>query len=224
MDGFFHQHFHHSLLEAGSDVFRHNGLAHHFLFIDIVQYGRFQTAEAEVIAIFLQKYTGEFHSIGIAFFGCCIDFRAAGITHTDGTGNFVISLTSGVISGSAQNFVFAIIGHIHQMRMTAGNHQRHIRRFKILIFNVVCTDMSFDVMDTHKGFICRKSKGLGFCQTYQQRPHQTWAISHTDGVNVLQCDACFLQSLCDNTINGFDMFPGCDFRHYAAIESMQCNL
>ena len=51
------------------------------------------------------------------------------------------------------------------MRMSAGYDQADKRRLQIRVFNIVCRDMTFNMMHTHKWFFRRKGNGFRLSHT-----------------------------------------------------------
>ena len=103
------------------------------------------------------------------------------------------------------------------MGMSARNHQCHIGRCKILILNIVRTNMSFDKVYANQRLSSRIRKRLCLRKPNQQRPHQSGTVGHADGIHFFQCHACVRQCLLNDTVNIFNMLSGCNLRHNAAV-------
>ena len=104
-----HQHVADCLLERGRHVGAINLNAFHLASVQIIQHGRFQAAEAEVIGGILEFGAWKRNSIRIALFRYLVNLRATGIAQTDGAGHFVEGFACGVVPGPSENLIFSII-------------------------------------------------------------------------------------------------------------------
>ena len=110
------------------------------------------------------------------------------------------------------------------MRVSSRHHQAQKRRFQILIFNVICADMAFNMMDADQRKPCGKADGLCCGNSYQKRPHQPRAIGNGNGRQIRKLHSRIFQCLFYYLIDLFNMLPGCNFRHHTAVLRMQCDL
>ena len=108
--------------------------------------------------------------------------------------------------------------------MSAGYDQADKRRLQIRVFNIVCRDMTFNMMHTHKWFFRRKGNGFRLSHANKQRTDQPWSVGHADCIDVIQSHLCIFQRLGYYLVDLLNVFSGCDLRHYAAKLGMQCDL
>ena len=156
--------------------------------------------------------------------GQLIQGCAAGIEHAQDTGYLVEALPRRVIPCGAEDFQFGVILDIHNHAVAAGHHQTEERRFQLRKGQIVGSDMTPDMMDRNQRDLQSHGRCLGKVDTHQHRTDETRRIGDTDSVNVLPGDTCRLQCLVGQTINGFDVLAGGDFRHYAAVGLMDSHL
>ena len=108
--------------------------------------------------------------------------------------------------------------------MTAGNYQTHKWRFQFLIFNIVSTDMSLNVMHTHQWQFFCIADCFCLCNAYQKRAYQSRTIGYRYCRNIIQFHICLSKCLFNDLIDLFNMFSGCDFRNDSTIQCMKCDL
>lgn len=123
MHGMLHQHIDDRFLEGSRHVCLDNRNIFHFAAVEIVQNSGFQAAEAEIIGRICHFCPGKSDGVGISLFRNLINLRAAGIAEADGPGHLVEGLSCRVVSGPADDLIFAVILYDNQMRMTTRHHQ-----------------------------------------------------------------------------------------------------
>ena len=79
------------------------------------------------------------------------------------------------------------------MCMSAGYDKAGKRRFKILVFDIVRTYMTFNVMYSHKWFVKRKTEGFCLGNAHEKSSHETRSVSDSDGVDIVKSAVSFLQ-------------------------------
>ena len=219
-----HQHVADCLLERGRHVGAVNLNAFHLASVQIIQHGRFQAAEAEVVGGILEFRTRKRNGLRIALFGNLINLRTARIAQANGAGHFIKGLSGRVVTGPSQNLVFSIIPHNDQMGMSAGYHQAHKGRLQIKIFDIIGGNVAFNVVYAHQGQLFRVADSLGLGHSHQKRTYQTRAVGDADSVQIVQGHICCSQGFLNNLIDALNVLAGRDFRNYTAVESMQINL
>ena len=120
----------------------------------------------------------------VSLAGYFIDFRTSRISQSDGTGHLVESFAGRIIKGTSQNFILSVVLYIHKMRVSAGYHKAHKRRFQFRGCKEICTDMSFDMMHTDKRKICAEGDCLCFRNTDQKRAHKSRAVGYRNGIQI----------------------------------------
>ena len=108
--------------------------------------------------------------------------------------------------------------------MAAGNHQTQERRLQLRIGQVVCRNVAPDVMDGDQRHIQRHGRSLGKIHTHQHRADEARGIGYCHGINIPAGQVGIFQSLVCKAVDGFDMFPGCNLRHHAAVFPVEGNL
>ena len=174
-------------------------------FVDIVQHSRLQATEAKIVRGALHLRPRELDGVGIAFFCSLVHLWSARVAEAHRAGHFIECFTSRVIAGAANDFKLSVILYNNQMGMSARHDQAHKRRFQIRVLNVVCRHMSLNVMDTHKGFLCRKSNGFCLSHTNQKSPHKPRAVGHANGIHICQSYPGVLQGLGYNLVDLLNM-------------------
>ena len=101
----------------------------------------------------------------IALFGCLVHFRTARIAKSDSSRHLIEGLSGRIISRPSNDLELAVILYDDQMRMSAGYDQADKRRLQIRVFNIVCRDMTFNMMHAHKWFFRRKGNGFRLSHT-----------------------------------------------------------
>ena len=222
--GMLHQHIADCLLEGGRHIGAVDLNSLHLAAVQIIQYGRFQATEAEVVGRIFEFRAWKRDGLRVALFGNLINLRTARITQANGAGHFVEGFACRVVAGPSENLVFSIIPYHHQMGVTAGYHQTHKGRFQIRIFDIIGGNVAFDMVYAHQRQLFRIADGFRLGHAHQQRAHQPRAIGDADGVQIVQSHICRSQCFFNDLIDALDMLPGRDFRNHAAIEGMQINL
>ena len=156
--------------------------------------------------------------------GQLVQRRAAGIGHAQDPGHLVKALPRRVIPGRAENFQFGVILNIHNHAVAAGHHQTEERRFQLGKGQIIGGNVAPDMVDRNQRDLQSHGRRLGEVDAHQHRTDKARRIGDTDGINVLPGNARRLQCLIGQTIDGFDMLAGGDFRHHAAVGLMDGHL
>ena len=220
MQGVLYQHIDDCLLEGCRHVRPVDLLALHLAGIQVIQHCRLQSAEAEIIFVFRYLRSRERNRIGISLLRQTVNFRAARISESDRARHLVKCLARRVISGSSDDLILPVILHHDKMRVSAGCHKAHKRRLQLLMFDIICADMSADMMHTNQRKSGRKADCLRLRYTDQQCADQSGAVGDGDGCNIPQRQLRLRKRLFNHLINLFDVLSGCNFRHHSAVLRM----
>ena len=79
--------------------------------------------------------------------------------------------------------------------MSAGHDQTKKRRLQVRMLNVICRNMSFYMMDSHKGKLLCVSNCLCLCYAYQKSTYQPRAIGDANCIQIIQSHICFRKRL-----------------------------
>ena len=220
----FHQHIAHSLLERSRHIRFHHRLAFHMTAIQIIQHRGLHAAETEIVRIIRHPGLRKRNSLRIPLIRRFFNLRTAGIAKTDGPGHLVKSLSGSIVPGFSQNLIFSVIRHFYQMGMSAGRHKTEKRRFQIRMFNIVCRNMSLDMVHADQRKVPRKCDRLRLRNANQQRADQPRPVGHAHGVDIIQRHIRFFQRLLDNLVDLLYMFSRCDLRDHSTVQLMQVDL
>ena len=106
----------------------------------------------------------------------------------------------------------------------AGDHQTQERRFQFGVSQIVCSNVSPDVMNGDQWHI--QCHGRSFCKidSHQHGADQARCIGDRHRVDVAPGQAGLCQRLIGEAIDGLHMLAGCDLRHHTAIQLVQIHL
>ena len=122
------------------------------LIVQIIDYGRFQTAEAEFIRL-VQTCYRKINSMVIAAQCQALNFRTSGIRQPHNTGNLVEGFACRIITRLSQKLKAVIAGNLQQGRVSAADNQRHKRRLQLAVCQKVGKYMAFKMVDTYQRFV-----------------------------------------------------------------------
>lgn len=100
--------------------------------------------------------------------------------------------------------------------MAAGDDQRQEGRLQIGILEQIGKDMPFHVIHRDERLVQRPGRRLGCRHAHEERPHQTGALRHGDGIHVVPGAPRLAEGLLRHGQHVLDMMAGCDLRHHAA--------
>ena len=104
--------------------------------------------------------------------------------------------------------------------MTAGNHQAQKRRLKLRSCNIICADMSLDVMHPDKRNSARKADCLCFRHSDKKRSYQSRTIGHRNCIQIRELPVCLPECLTDHLIHTLHVLSGSNFRHHSSVQGM----
>ena len=84
--------------------------------------------------------------------------------------------------------------------------------------------MAPDMVHRNQRLAHGQRRRLGKVHTHQHRADEAGGIGHGNCVNVPPGQAGFAQRLLSQTVNRFNVLPGGDLRHYAAVNPVQVHL
>ena len=78
------------------------------------------------------------------------------------------------------------------MGVPAGYHQTNERWLQFFILDIICADMSFNMMYSDKRYSGCKADCLGSRYAYQQCANQARSIGYCDGIHIGKLALCLL--------------------------------
>ena len=129
---------------------------------------RLQAAEAEIV-LAVKPRPGQLERVRVTLPGQLIQQRTAGIGDRQHARRLIKRFARSVVQRVSQQAVLAVIRHFHHVRMSAACNQADKRRFQLLMRNIVCTDMPFDMVDGNQRQVCPVCQRLGAADANQQR-------------------------------------------------------
>ena len=113
---------------------------------------------------------------------------------------------------------------MHQHGVSTGNHQAEEGGLQLRIGQVIGGNVTPDVVDGDQGHIQCQRCPLGKIHPHQHRANEPGRIGDGNAVHILPPQTCRGQRLVRQAINGLNVFPGRNFRHYAAVNPVQIHL
>ena len=193
------------------------------LIVQIIDYGGFQTAEAEFVRL-IQTCYRKINSMVIAAQCQTLDFRTAGIRQPHNAGNLIEGFACRIITRLSQKLKAIIAGNLQQRRMSAADNQRHERRLQLAVCQKVGKYVAFKMVNTYQRFIRCPGQRLGSRKADKQRADESRSVGNGNSINLLHANACLRQGFINNRHNIFDMLTGSNFRHNATEFTMNNDL
>ena len=119
----------------------------HFLAVDIVQDGGFQSAEAELIVPLLCEGARKIDRGGISFPSEFIDLRPPGIRQPHHARDLVKRLARRIVTRLSHLTEAIVVRNVDERRMPARDDERHKGRREILRLKEICKDMPLKMID-----------------------------------------------------------------------------
>ena len=117
--------------------------------VHVIYHRRFQPAVTEIESVFVVKSFREIYR-GFSVFCKFFDFRTAGIRQPQNARDFVERFADGVVLRRADDFYVIVPSNLHDCGVSARRKQAKIRRFQQFVRDIVCRNMSPDVIDLNK--------------------------------------------------------------------------
>ena len=169
---------------------------------------------------------GARQGIGIrpSLLGQCSQRRAARIAQAHELGGFVKRLARRIVNRLAQQGVLPHPVDAHQLRVPAGNQQRHKRKAGRIGAQKRREQMAFQVVDADDRLVQRRRQRAGRARTHQQRPGQPRPAGESHHVNIVQCAPGLLQHLARQRHHAADVVTAGQLRHHAAESLVHLDL
>ena len=136
--------------------------------VKIIKNGSFDSAETKIIVISLWSKFWESVIIYITLFCEIINLLTTGITKTKQFTNFIKSLTTSIISRSAECFINTKLFYMYKLGMSTRNEKRYKWRLYILVFHGSSPYMRLKVIDTYAGDTKTDGKCLSKTQSHKK--------------------------------------------------------
>ena len=211
------------LAERRGDVRRRNVLPGLVQLMHTVDERCFQAAEAEIIPAFEPRFWQR-QRVRVALPGQLVEQWPARIGDRQHARGLVERFARRVVKRVAQQAVFAVIGHFHDVRMPAACDKADERRLQIGVRDIVGADMPLDVVNRNQRQVRAVGQRLGAADAYQQCADQAGTVGNGDCVQIGKPHIRIVQRALHNRVACLDVLTRRDFRHYAAVERMRFHL
>ena len=153
-----------------------------------------------------------------------VERRAARVGHAEHARHLVKALARRVIARRAEDAELRIVLHVDDHAVPAGHDETEKRRLQLRIGQIVCRNVSPDVMHRHERHAEPQRREFREVHPDKHRADQPRRIRHGHGVDVAARKLCLLQRLIREAVDGLDVLARRDLRHHAAIQFMQLHL
>ena len=143
---------------------------------------------------------------------------AAGIGQPQHPGGLVEALPRRVVPGRAQDGHIRVIRHVHDQRVTAGDGQGHKGRLQLRKRQIVCGDMTADVVHRDQRHAQSVGGGLGKADAHQYRADKPRRIGDGHRVDVRLRQPRVGERLVRQGGDGLHVLAGGHLRHHAAVQ------
>ncbi len=152
-----------------------------------------------------------------------LDHRPTGVAEAEQLGDLVKSLACRVIDGGTQPQVIANATYAKELAVAARHQQRQIGEFQ-RVREAGGQRVRFQMIDGAEGLARRQAQNLAGGKANQHTADQAGAGRRRNAIKITEPDIRALERPPDEMIEIFNMGTRRDFRHDAAIRSVQRNL
>ncbi len=177
-----HQRIHHRVFKRAGDI--GTRLLTVIVIADGIRREGFQPGEAEIQPRTVSHWAREDKAPFRTLRGHFRQHRAARVIQTQQLGGFVEGFTSGIVDRLAQQLVLANARDANQLRMTAGDQQRHKRERRRIVFQHRRQKMPFHMVNRNRWHIPREGQRTADRCADQQRADQTRTCGIGHGINI----------------------------------------
>ena len=78
--------------------------------------------------------------------------------------------------------------------MSSRHDQAKIRRFKLRVRDIVCGNVTCDMVNRHKRLACTHCKSLCKAYSHEKCTDKSRSIGHCNSVDIVHCAVCFFKS------------------------------
>ena len=214
-----HQHVDHRRLERRRHVGRRDiGVLAH-----MIHHRRLQAAEAEVEPV-VQHRPREADRLGVAVHRFTIDRRAAGVAEPEEASDLVERLAGGVVDRLPEQAVLAVVLHLDQHRVAAGDQHHDQRELQRRVFQEGRIEVGLHVVDADEWDVPRQRQRLRRRHTDEQRADQAGPDGARDRVDALFGDAGLDDRAGDHRVEQVEVGTAGDLRHDATELGVQIHL
>ena len=187
--------------------------------VEVIQYGRFQTAERKIVSFQARAWEG--YEVRIALAGQPVDFRSTRIAQSQQAGHLVEGLAGCVVARTSQQRMPEAFLDAHELGVAAGDNQAQVGKRRRGRFDEDRVDMAFQMVDPDQRTSQPQRKGFGKAQTHQQRADQPRSVGDGDSVEVAGRQAGFLQGLTHDRDDSSLMIARGQLGHHAPIAQVR---
>ena len=148
------------------------------------------------------------------------DAGPAGVGQPQCAGNLVKGFAGGVVHRAAQHLVAAPVLHHHNVAVATAGHQTEKRRFQVRMGQIVCRDMSPQMVYRHQRFAAGVGKALGKVDTHQHRADQARGKGDSHRIHVGHGHARVGQGFFHRGTDIFNVAAAGDLRHHTAVKGL----
>ena len=158
--------------------------------------------------------------------GLChaVERRAARVGHAEHARHLVKALARRVIARRAEDAELRIVLHVDDHAVPAGHDETEKRRLQLRIGQIVCRNVSPDVMHRHERHAEPQRREFREVHPDKHRADQPRRIRHGNRVDLLPRHGRAGKRLVCQRVNCFNMLARGQLRHNAAVKPVQCDL
>ena len=195
----------------------------------LAQHRRFEAAETEVVGIEAalrprHPALGQGKAKGIAVLPSRLNRRPPRISEPKQAGHLVESFAGGIVVAAAQADIATRPIHPQQLGVAAAHQQHQVGTGGQGLAQLHRAEMTFQVVNGHKGLAMQPRQGAARDRGHQQGPHQARGGGGGDAIELGHGHAAVAAHLLNQLGQGLDMTPRGDFRHHASPAGVLFNL
>ena len=160
----------------------------------------------------------------VPFFRQLVQQRASGIRYVQHPRHLVEGFPRRVVHRVAQQFVFAVLAHVHQMAVSAAGHQAHERRLERRVRHEVRAHVALYVVDLYQRHIKAVRQGFGEAHAREQCAYQPGAICDRHRVYAFRADIRVFKRVAVQGTQRLHVHAAGDLRHHAAVQRVDVYL
>ena len=170
------------------------------------QDGGLQTREREVVPL-VAHGPREGDGRRVAGGGELVDDGASRVAQAEVASHLVEGFSGGVVQRLAEDLVQAVVEHVDEHGVAAGDDKRDRRRCGLGVLQEVGVDVGLQVVHADQGYFQEGRQRLGRGDADDQRPHQPGADRDRDGVQVPEGHVRLPEHLCEGRVDRLDVGP-----------------
>ena len=150
--------------------------------------------------------------------------RAAGIWHPHHARDLIKALPHRIVARTADDRMLTVSVRTDNRGMASGGDKGKERGLKACVHQIICRDMSLDMVDRDKRLSPSISEGFGKIYADKQRTDKARPICHGNSIELTYGKPAALQRLICNAGDRLAVRAACDFRNDAPEPCMHSDL